>query len=206
MHGNLHKIIALSNSEGHDVQEKSYREEISKLCQISNSMLYIDGFSETEARQYIQHHNPDLELDDVSRHCGTNPLLLSAWIMGEKDMRVADTKEIVQWFVENNLHFGDSTQLLLNLHRFCDCKKYCGLALWEIQLTSKEVVDYHTTWLSQHNVLILKDNILRMNFPMLIPMLLAVLNKTFLSIADFEMVCKKEQSVNGFMYEAEFLQ
>ena len=39
--GNLHKIIALSSSEGHDVQEKSYREEISKLCQISNSMLYI---------------------------------------------------------------------------------------------------------------------------------------------------------------------
>ena len=64
--GNLHKIIALSNSEGHDVQEKSYKEEISKLCQIRNSMLYIDGFSETEARQYIQHHNPDLELDDVS--------------------------------------------------------------------------------------------------------------------------------------------
>ena len=35
-------------------------------------------------------------------------------------------------------------------------------------------------------------------------MLLAILNKTFLSIADFETVCKKEQSVNGFMYEAEF--
>ena len=66
----MHKIIALSSGEGYDVQEKSYREEISKLCQISNSMLYIDGFSETEAKQYIQHHNPDLELDDVSRHCG----------------------------------------------------------------------------------------------------------------------------------------
>ena len=110
-------------------------------------------------------------------------------------MRVADTKEIVQRFVENNLHFGDSTQLLLNLHHFCDCKKYCGLALWEIQLTSKEVVYYHTTWLSQHNVLILKDNILRMNFPMLIPMLLAVLNKTFLSIADFEMVVRRNSQL-----------
>lgn len=87
---------------------------------------------------------------------------------------------------------------------FRDCKKYCGLAVWEIQLTNKEVVCYHKTWPSQHNLMILKDNILRMNFPTLIPILLAVLNKTFPSIADFEMVCKKEQSVNGFMYEAEF--
>ena len=118
-------------------------------------------------------------------------------------MHIADTKEIVKRFVENNLHFGDSTQLLLSLNHFHDCKKYHGLALWEIQLTSEEVADYHTTWLSQHNVLILKDNVLRMNFPMLIPMLLAVLNKVLPSIADFETIRKKEQSVNGSTYEAE---
>jgi len=120
------------------------------------------------------------------------------------DNGIVDTEEIVKQFVENNLQFGDSTQVILNLHCFHDCKKYCGLALWEIQLTSEEVVDSHKTRLSQHNVLILKDNVLRMNFPTLIPMLLTILNKTFPSITDFETVRKKEQSVNGFMYEANF--
>ena len=203
--GNLHKVVALSSGEGHDVQEKSYREEISKLHGIGNPVvLYVDGFSETEAKEYIKQHNPHLRLDGVSSHCGTNPLLLSTWIMAEKGKAIANTKEIVKRFVENNLHFGDSTQLVLDLDRFRACKKYCGLALWEIQLTSKEVHDYHTTWLSQHNVLILKDNVLRMNFPMLIPLLLTVLNKMFPSITDFDKVRKKEQSVNGFMFEAEF--
>ena len=58
--------------------------------------------------------------------------------------------------------------------------------------------------MAHHQVMILENGILRLNFPTLPKILIKVLEETLNTQVDIERVREKESSVNGFLFEAKF--
>ena len=72
-------------------------------------------------------------------------------------------------------------------------------------MSEKECDDYAVTWLSKQRVMLLKDSLtLKLNFPTLLPVMYKILACILNNAPNIEEIRKKEDAVNGFLFEAEF--
>ena len=115
----------------------------------------------------------------------------------------------VEKFVINNLKLYDrnTPEAIIILNSLTSCKKFFEYAVGDIPLTEKDCDDYATTWLNKQRVMVLKGSCspsLKINFPTLLPVMYRVLACILNSAPDIQEIRQKEDTVNGFLFEAEF--
>ena len=86
------------------------------------------------------------------------------------------------------------------------CDKYIVYAANKIKLDDKCRIEYTDTWLHEHRVMVMEKDFLRFNFPMLPRLLITILFKILKSHVNIDSIRTRSQSVNGFMFEAQFFE
>ena len=103
----------------------------------------------------------------IKSKCATNPLLLSVWVNTLKDNRCVRVKETVWLYLQQNLKFDDGSLAAFNIERFIDVQMFFYMASSSQQLSDPKLSQYKDTWLYEHDIFILEDSVLKVNFPQL---------------------------------------
>ena len=116
----LHIVMALSSGEGLDI-DSSCEAEIHRLV---GKRITIRGFSEKEARNYLNIMGCSDKFDHVKLHCGFNPLLLSTW---------ANKRYVLNWQLLKKAKIGLTNMPLLTK---MGCKfLLCSYQKWKLKPT-----------------------------------------------------------------------
>ena len=149
------------------------------------------------------------DFDDIKEYSGTNPLLLSKWSDRlDKYRYISKVHHVVKHFVEHNLkiHNENPIKAVLTTESLRSCDKYIMYAANEIELDDKLKVEYTSSWLCEQRVMLMENNILKFNFPTLPRLLMGILFKVLQSNSNINSIRCRSESVNGFMFEAEFFE
>ena len=201
-------VFAVSSGEGSNLERPDVYNAFQMLIESTSDQILMNGFTEDEAKVFLDVNNTRKDFKTVELFTGTNPLLLQHVI---RDSPFRPYKSLVQTtvekFVVNNLKLFDTNtpQAIMVLNSLTSCKKYFEYAVGEIPLSEKECDDYAVTWLSKQRVMLLKDSLtLKLNFPTLLPVMYKILACILNNAPNIEEIRKKEDAVNGFLFEAEF--
>lgn len=163
------------------------------------------GSQKMKAKVFLKVNNVEKDFETFKAYTGTNPLLLQHVIRDSPTLPYkSSVQSTVEKLVVNNLKLFDRNTpqaiMVLSMNSLTSCRKF-----FEIATSEKDCDDYADTWLNKQRVMLLKGNLtLKLNFPTLLPVMYKILACILNNTPYIEEIRKKEDAVNGFLFEAEF--